>query len=219
MKKIKSYLTINEFKDRIEICANIKDEKLEEKKINASVKKIVKLIKRNNIKKKDIIIDTDLDLEKDERGDNKKLTLISALNACKIKDKNKRLEYIYMAACKYLDNEFRNKNICEFCNDICLGKKKYNIKNGCCHEFKLKNIFYSRNLPLCRYQKEGICTADCLGCKLFACDAVHKKGFKYTYYNVALVRYFFNFGQKIMIRCSVFTHKDKILKKLRLFNF
>lgn len=215
----KNYLIINEFKDRIEIQAYFKNEELKEKKVNASVKQIVKLIKRNNIKKKDVIIYTDLDLEKDEREDNKRLSLISALNACKIKNKNERLEYIYMASCKYLDNEYILKNICEFCNDICLGKKKYKVKNGCCHEFKLKNIFYSKNLPLCRYQKDKRCVADCLGCKLFACDAVRKKGIKYTYYNVPLVRYFFNFAQKIVIRCSVFTHKDKVLKRLRFFNF
>ena len=219
MKKIKTYLIEKELKDRIEICVKVQDKILEEKRINASVKQIVKLLKRNDINKKEIVIDTDLDLDKDEREDNKKLTLISALNACKISDKNERLEYIYMSACKYLDNEFRNKNICEFCNDVCLGKRKYNIKNGCCHEFKFRNIFYCKNVKLCVYQKEKRCTADCLGCKLFVCDEVRKKGINYTYYNVALVKYFFNWFQKIIIRTSLFTHKDKILKKLRFFNF
>ena len=91
----------------------------------------------------------------------------------------------------------------------------------CCliHEYKIKNLLSSKNIPVCRYQQNKTCVADCLGCKLFACDEVHKKGYKYTYYNVALVRYFFNLGQKIIIRCSVFTHKDKILKRLRLLNF
>lgn len=215
----KNYLTINEYKDRIEIQAYVKNEELEEKKVNSSVKQIAKLIKRNNRKKKNIIINTDLDLGKDEREDNKRLSLISSLNACKIKNKDERLEYIYMASCKYLDNEYILKNICEFCNDVCLGKKEFNIKNGCCHEFKFKNLVYPKNLPLCRYQKEKKCTADCLGCKLFACDAVRKKGVKITYYNVPLVRYFFNFAQKIVIRCSVFTHKDTVLKRLRIFNF
>ena len=215
----KNYLKINESKDSIEIQVYLENQELEEKKLNASMKQIVKIIKRNNRKKKEIMIDTDLDLEKDEKKDNKRLSLIAALNACKIKDKNERLEYIYMAACKYLDNEYIEKNICEFCNDICLGKKKYNVKNGCCHEFKLKNIFYPKNLPLCQYQKEGKCIANCLGCKLFACDEVRKKGVKLTYYNVPLVRYFFNFAQKIMIRFSLFTHKDTVLKRLRLFNF
>ena len=181
------------------------------------------------MKKKDIIIDTDLDLEKDEREDNKKLTLISILNACKIKDKNQRLEYIYMCVCKYLDNEYLGKNICEFCNDVCVEKRKYlkegccyeNIRDGCCHKLTLKYFFSPKNtlIPRCEYQQNGRCIADNLGCKLFACEAVRKKGINYTYYNVALIRYFFNVGQKIIIRCSLFTHKDKVLKRMKLINF
>lgn len=215
----KTYLTINEFKDRIEVSANIKGEPLEEKVLNTNIKQIARLIKKNNRKKKDIIINTNLDLEKDETEDNQKLTLISALNACKIKDKNQRLEYIYLAACKYLDNAFAINNVCEFCNDICLEGRKYNKKNGCCHEYKLKNLFSLKEIPLCRYLIDKKCIADCLGCKLFTCNTVHKKGIKYTYYNVALVRYFFNFGQKIIIRYSLFTHKNIILKRLKVINF
>ncbi len=50
-----------------------------------------------------------------------------------------------MSACKYLDTEFINNNICEFSNDICLGKKKkYNMKNGCCHEYKMKKYIISK---------------------------------------------------------------------------
>lgn len=222
-----SYLTINKFKDRIEISANIQDKQLNEKKVNSSVKQIAKLLKRNNFKKKNIIINTNLDLEKDEKEDNQRFTLISALNACKIKDKNDRLKYVYMAACKYLDNEYLGKNICEFCDDVCVAKRKYvkngncpdSLKDGCCHEFKLKNLFSSKDVPRCRYQQNRHCVADCLGCKLFACDAVHKKGIKYTYFNVALVRYFFNLGQKAIIRCSVFKPKDVVLRRLKYINF
>ena len=215
-----TYLTIYEKKEKVEIITNIKaNENIDKDKLNATIKKISKLIKKNKRNKKEIIINTDLDLEKDETKDNQKLTLISALNACKIQDKKQRIEYIYMSACKYLDNEFINKNICEFKNNVCLGKRKYNMKNGCCHEFKMKNILCPKNLPLCKYQKDKHCTADCLGCKVFVCDEVRKKGYKYTYYNVPLIRYFFNIKQKIIIRCSVFTHKDRILKKLSFFDF
>ena len=215
-----TYLTIHEQKGTVEIITNIKaNENIDKDKLNATIKQISKLIKKNQRNKKDVIINTDLNLDKDEKKDNQMLTLIAALNACKIKDKKQRIEYLYMFACKYLDNEFINKNICEFKNDVCLGKRKYNIKNGCCHEFKMKNILYLKNLPLCKYQKDKHCTADCLGCKVFVCDEVRKKGYKYTYYNVPLIRYFFNIKQKIIIRCSVFTHKDRILKKLYFFDF
>ncbi len=214
-----SYLTINEQKNKYEINANISDTVLDDGKLNASVKQIVKLLRKNNFKKKEIVINTNLNLDNFDKIDNKHFTLISALNSCKIQDKDKRLEYIYMAACKYLDNDFQNNNICEFCDDVCLGKKKYNMKNGCCHEATLKNVFFFKDFPLCRYLKDKRCIADCLGCKIFTCNDVRKKGFKYTYYNIPLVRYFFNFIQKIIIRFSVFTHKDTVLKRLKAFNF
>lgn len=63
----KNYLKINESKDSIEIQVYLENQELEEKKLNASMKQIVKIIKRNNRKKKEIMIDTDLDLEKDEK--------------------------------------------------------------------------------------------------------------------------------------------------------
>ena len=87
----KTYFTINKLKDRYEIIANITDEKLEEKKIMNSVKQIAKFIRTNDFKKKDVIINTNLDLEKDEKEDNQRFTLISSLNGCKIKNKKERL--------------------------------------------------------------------------------------------------------------------------------
>ena len=136
-----TYLTIDEQDEKYIINVEISDsEKIDRNKLNKTIKQISKFIKKNDKKRKDVIINTNLDLEKDEKENGQMLTLISALNACKIRKKKKRIEYIYMSACKYLDNEFINNNICEFSNDICLGKKKYNMKNGCCHEYKMKNI-------------------------------------------------------------------------------
>ena len=224
-----TYLTIKEEKDKIEITAKIQDKQLDEKKVNTSVKQISKILKKNKLKKKEIIIETNLDLEKDEKRDNQYLTLISALNACKIKDKNERMEYIYMCACKFLDNIYLENNICEFCDNVCLEKRKYlnskvcydNIRDGCCHKITLKYLFTSRKtrVPRCIYQQEGRCITTNLGCKMFACDTVRKKGIKYTYFNVALVKYFFNLPQIIIMRCSLFTHKDKVLKRIKLWNF
>lgn len=215
-----TYLTIDEQDEEYIINVEISDsEKIDRNKLNKTIKQISKFIKKNDKKRKDVIINTNLDLEKDEKENGQMLTLISALNACKIREKKKRIEYIYMSACKYLDNEFINNNICEFSNDICLGKKKYSMKNGCCHEYKMKNILYPKDIQLCKYQKDKHCTADCLGCKVYVCDEVKKKGYKYTYYNVPLIRYFFNAKQKIIIRCSLFKNKEQILKKLYFFNF
>lgn len=75
-----TYLTIYEKKEKVEIITNIKaNENIDKDKLNATIKKISKLIKKNKRNKKDIIINTDLDLEKDEKKDNQILTLIAAL--------------------------------------------------------------------------------------------------------------------------------------------
>lgn len=51
------------------------------------------------------------------------------------------------------------------------------------------------------------------------CDEVNKKGYKFTVQNVLLIRYFFNFLQKIVIQTSVFQPKEEIMKKLLRFSF
>ena len=54
------------------IITNIKaNENIDKDKLNATIKKISKLIKKNERNKKDIIINTDLDLEKDEKKTTK----------------------------------------------------------------------------------------------------------------------------------------------------
>lgn len=67
-----TYLTIYEKKEKVEIITNIKaNENIDKDKLNATIKKISKLIKKNKRNKKDIIINTDLDLEKDEKKTTK----------------------------------------------------------------------------------------------------------------------------------------------------
>ena len=95
-----TYLTIDEQDEKYIINVEISDsEKIDRNKLNKTIKQISKFIKKNDKKRKDVIINTNLDLEKDEKENGQMLTLISALNACKIRKKKKRIEYIYMSAC------------------------------------------------------------------------------------------------------------------------
>ena len=211
MKIVKknSYLKITKLKNNIE--------KVNKIVLERDVKALSKISKTN----KKINIITNIDLNENNISNNDLFNLIVSLNVCKIKNKYKRLEYIYDSACRYLDNEFKSNNICGFENDICDANRKCNIKNGCCRRFANK-IF---GLPIknefidCKYQKDKKCIADCLGCKLFCCDIIIEKGYKFTTYNVPLIRYYFNFIQKIIIKTKVFTPKEEILKILKIFNF
>ena len=86
-----------------------------------------------------------------------------------IEDKEKRLDYLYDLICDYLDNEFKDKNICNFKCDICArrqdmidrGIKKDTYKNGCCYSYIKKKD--------CIYLSKGKCKTKNIGCKLFTC--------------------------------------------------
>ncbi len=57
--------------------------------------------------------------------------IIEALN---IKNRKKRLNYIFDTACRQIDDNYQKENLCGFKNSICLNhqKLKKDYKNGCC---------------------------------------------------------------------------------------
>ena len=217
-----SYCKIEKLKNEIKLIVNVSNETLDEKITENTIKQISKISKKYSSKIK-VEVETNLELNNLYENDNLRFSIVSALNIVKIKDKNERLVKIYECACKFLDNEFRNKNLCEFENDICLEKRCTNVTNGCCHTYKNKilGLFLEvQPKTLCKYQNNKQCKADCLGCKLFVCNSIkNKKGIYYTTNNVPLIKYYFNIIQKIIIKSKVFTHKDDILKLLKIFSF
>lgn len=217
-----SYCNIEKNNQKIKIIVNVGNEELDNILTENTIKQISKITRKYS-SKKEIEIITDLDLNSLYKEDNLRWSIVSSLNIAKIKNKTERLYKAYDAACKYLDNEFVNRNLCEFENDVCIEKKCTNVKNGCCHQFQHKYfgpLLESQPLTLCRYQKDKHCTADCLGCKLFVCNTIKdKKGVEYTTFNVPIIKYYFNIIQKVIIKCVVFTHKDDVLKTLKRFSF
>ena len=130
-----------------------------------------------------------------------------------IEDKEERLSYLYDLICDYLDNEFVQKGICEFSCDICArrrnmiekGIKKDTYKNGCCYSYMKK-----RDCP--NLNKDGSCKIKNIGCKLFTCSYLRKKGYRYKLNDLYLARYFFNFRQKFYIEGTFFVPKEEIMK-------
>ena len=129
-----------------------------------------------------------------------------------IKDKEKRLKYLYDLICDYLDKEFRNKNICGFKCDICVrrqdmidrGIKKDTYKNGCCYSYmKHKDCIYLEN---------GKCKTENIGCKLFTCHYLKKKGYKYKLNDIYLAKYFFNLRQKLYIENAIKMSREEVIK-------
>ena len=147
---------------------------------------------------------------KDNDIDNKLRTIDSVLD---ITDKESRLDYLYDLICDYLDNEFKNKNICDFNCGICKkrqemireGIKKDIYVNGCCYSYL--------NNKKCTYlSDDGKCQIKNIGCKLFTCDFLHKQGYNYKLNDIYLAKYFFNFWQKYYIENETRKPKEEIIK-------
>ncbi len=193
------------------ICINIDDVD--------DIKDLIRKIQK--IEKKYQSIKTDEPKMIFEMIGNKKIKikedLIKCMKAIFLTNKREKIEYIYDQVCKDIDEEFEKNNYCDFKNDVCIekrsGKCKEKITMGCCHKFT-KPFFLGGKLKVCPYLKEKKCSAQCLTCKLFTCDAIQRK-FKLK--EIPLIDCFFNPIQKLIIKSSFFTEREIIIKRLLFF--
>lgn len=130
--------------------------------------------------------------------------VIEALN---IKDKKKRLKFIYNKACDILDDDFYGKNVCGFKNNKCLKDRTKNNKcDGCCR--------CSDNNKHCKYLINHICSTRCLACKFYICSIIKNKGYKYKVNDILVLKYLLNWKQKIMIYSDFFMTVDEVVYDL-----
>lgn len=164
---------------------------LEEKDYNNKYKKLKKY------KDKDFKI-----ISKGTNDESK--AFIKAFNQ---KDLKKRYEFIYDYMCDFLD-----KNVCVLCDfkdNMCKGNRKgtsVHSVNGCC---------YFRGEGFCKLFKDKKCTNPNISCKLFMCPLIEKDlGFSSLPKNYLLLDYFFNHGQKEMLRYGYRKTKKEMIEKL-----
>ena len=84
-------------------------------------------------------------------------------NALNMKNRKKRIEYVYDQSCKLIDRKNQGINICGFENGKCWVQRK--IKNGKCNGCCRK----------CIYQTSNGCSTKNLSCKLFNCTEVKSR--------------------------------------------
>ncbi len=137
---------------------------------------------------------------KSDIDDQELQDIIEALN---IKNRFKRVEFIYDTACKRLDEFYKNDNICEFCNNQCLVQQKHDLKysNGCCR--------------LCKLQSDKGCTTSNLSCKLFYCDRIRDLK-KTLYLKDMRILELYSLRQRIMCTHNYFATRKQFLLDLKL---
>lgn len=132
--------------------------------------------------------------------------------AFNIKDKNKRLEYVYNTTCDNIDLYNKN-NPCEFDNcGQCASQRAHATKskiNGCCGNCS-------------HLKKNGKCDTKSLACKIFYCKYIKKKKDIFKYKDLKLANIFFTIPQMLVAKYNFFnTTEDNInlIKKNSILAF
>ncbi len=117
------------------------------------------------------------------------------INALNIKNRRKRISFIYDSACNIIDNHTKNKNICGFKNNRCLAQRY----NGCCCR--------------CIYQSNKGCKTKNLTCKLFNCNEI-KKRFDVINFNDLTILKILSKRQQIILKHDFFSSREEVLNDL-----
>jgi hypothetical protein len=144
------------------------------------------------------------------------IDLMKTLEALLQEDLYKQYEVIYDYICDELDKKFADNSICQFEDNRCIANRKYYDKGrimGCCYSFKYNGWHFS-DVKLCEHQKEQKCNVKCLGCKLFTCDYLRKRGIRFTLNKMPVALAFFSKKQREILRTTFFVEKEIVIEKV-----
>lgn len=127
-------------------------------------------------------------------------------NALNIKNRKKRIEYIYDQACDLIDRNVKGINICGFKNNKCYVQRK--LKNGKCNGCCRK----------CLYQTINGCPTNNLACKLFNCSEVTTR-FKVIEYDDIKILKILSFKNQYIVKSDYFSKREDVLKDLYSYSF
>jgi hypothetical protein len=126
--------------------------------------------------------------------------IIEALN---IKKYGKRIEFIYDRACLRLDEFYKGKDLCKFCDGKCLFAQRGHLKdyNGCCR--------------LCRYQSDKGCTTSNLTCKSYYCGLIRDLEETLEFKDISLIK-LYSIRQRIMCFDNFYASREDFLLELKI---
>lgn len=130
---------------------------------------------------------------------SKKYDVSSIVNALNIKNRKKRIIYIFDAACKTIDNYFADKDYCRFKDGKCLSHRENKVEkvNGCCR--------------MCQYRTGKACPTRNIACKLFYCSSVRKNNDILLFEDVEILKVL-SYFQRLILKSDYFSlERDVIL--------
>lgn len=152
--------------------------------------------------------------------------IINALKVLTLPSKKEKYEFIYDTICNYLDNEFHKCNICDFKNNQCIANRENrycgHTTMGCCYSFDYAGAFdprFVKNVKLCKYMKDKLCSTKNISCKLFTCKYLKEKNISFNTHKILLLDCFFNKKQHEIITSNFFRKREEILEKLLEKNY
>ncbi len=130
-----------------------------------------------------------------------KYNISSFINALNIKNRRKRIEYIYDAACLEIDSFYEGKNVCGFKDDQCYVQRKFNNNkfNGCCR--------------ICFHQNNKGCLTKNLACKLFFCSEAKKRHKVLTIKDIKIFK-MFTIRQRYIMSTDYFNSREEVINDL-----
>jgi hypothetical protein len=137
--------------------------------------------------------------------------------ALEIIDIRQRYEYVYDAICDYLDKQFKEKNYCDFKDDMCIVNRNGVGKNkdsGCCYSFRLDFFLNMRDKKRCKYLGDKECKTKCISCKLYVCKYLAKKGVRFSPHNFKGISKVFDDRQIEVMQNNCFRTQEEIIDKL-----
>lgn len=156
-----------------------------------------KFIKRIVLYKSILYINTEFQVKGCQVNDN----IQQMINGLNIKNRYKRITYVYDTACSIIDSNTKGLNVCGFKNNKCYIQQKQNNGkcNGCCR--------------LCKYQNSNGCSTKNLACKLFNCSEV-KKRYKTVEYKDLDILKLLSLKNRLIVKSDYFSTREEVLKDL-----
>lgn len=131
---------------------------------------------------------------------NPNITIIS--NYLNIKNRTKKIKYIYKEAIKYINNYY-TQDLCQFKNNQCFiqRRNKSNKRFGCCQD--------------CKLVKENLgCTTNNFSCKLVYCKPAIKNITLLKIKDIDILRCY-SLIQRFILRFDFFSTEEQIINDLK----